>query len=139
MKDDVSCVFCEEVGAAGEVVFEDATAWVIVHPDWSPKGHLMVVAKAHVENASDLREEEWLRVAAVWHRAEKALLQATQMDRAMILKLGIVTAHFHVHIYPVAATASRDDVFAAFDGKARETRDEGFVTNVRALLTPPLR
>jgi diadenosine tetraphosphate (Ap4A) HIT family hydrolase len=132
----VSCVFCEDVGAAGEVVFEDASVWVIVHPDWSPAGHLMVVAKTHVENVSDLAEEQWLQIASVWHRAEKAVLQATGAQRAMILKLGIVTAHLHVHIYPVAATALRDEVFAAFDGKRGVARDENLVRNLRALLTP---
>ena len=135
----MSCVFCERVRESGEVIYEDADAWVIVHPDWSPKGHLMVVAKTHVENASELAEEEWERVARVWHRAEKAVLHATQNERAMILKLGIVTAHLHVHIYPVAATASRDEVFAAFEGKKQEPHDEALVTNLRALLTPAPR
>ena len=132
---DERCVFCRDVRESGDVVYEDASAWVIVHPDWSPQGHVMVVAKQHVENVSDLSEGEWMRIASVWHRAEKAVLQATGAQRAMILKLGIVTAHLHVHIYPVAATASRDDVFAAFDGKRSDARDEALVTNLRALLT----
>jgi diadenosine tetraphosphate (Ap4A) HIT family hydrolase len=136
---DERCVFCVDVNASGEIVFENDAAWVIVHPDWSPRGHLMVVAKTHVENASALAEEEWLRIAAVWHRAEKAVLQATGAERAMILKLGIVTAHLHVHIYPVAATASREEVFAAFDGKLRASQDEALVTNLRARLTPAPR
>jgi len=142
MKDEgcvVNCVFCADVHQAGEIVFEDASAWVLVHPDWSPRGHVMIVAKRHVENASELAEQEWLRVASVWHRAEKAILEVTQAQRAMILKLGIVTAHLHVHVYPVAATASRDEVFAAFDGKKSESRDASFVTNLRALLTPAPR
>jgi diadenosine tetraphosphate (Ap4A) HIT family hydrolase len=73
----VPCTFCVDPHAAGEVVHEDARAWVMLHPDWSPRGHAMVVAKRHVENASDLDEEEWLHVASVLRRAERVLLEAT--------------------------------------------------------------
>lgn len=130
------CTFCTDPLAAGELVFEDERVWVLLHPDWSPRGHAMVVAKRHVENASDLDEEEWLHLARVWHRAERVLLQATGAARAVILKLGIMTPHLHVHIYPVSAEATRDEVFAAIDGKISEPRDETFVSDMRKALTP---
>ena len=96
----------------------------------------MVVAKRHIENASDLDEEEWLHLARVWHRAERVLLEATGKERAINFKLGILTPHLHVHIYPMSDQDTRDDVFAAFDGKKREAKDEGFVASVtRALMT----
>jgi diadenosine tetraphosphate (Ap4A) HIT family hydrolase len=132
----VVCTFCTDPLAAGELVFEDERVWVLLHPDWSPRGHAMVVAKRHVENASDLDEEEWLHLARVWHRAERVLLQATGAARAVILKLGIMTPHLHVHIYPVSAEATRDEVFAAIDGKISEPRDETFVSDMRKALTP---
>ena len=94
----------------------------------------MVVAKRHIENASDLDEEEWLHLARVWHRAERMLLEATGADRAIIFKLGILTPHLHVHIYPMSAQATREDVFEAFDGKKREPKDESFVARVTAEL-----
>lgn len=115
-------------------MFEDDRLWVLLHPDWSPRGHSMVVAKRHVENASALDEEEWLHLARVWHRAERVLLEATGAERAIILKLGIMTPHLHVHIYPVSAQATRDEVFAAIDGKKSEARDERFVATVKAAL-----
>jgi diadenosine tetraphosphate (Ap4A) HIT family hydrolase len=94
----------------------------------------MVVAKAHVENASALSDEAWLHLARVWHRAERVLLEETGAERAMILKLGIQTPHLHVHIYPVSAGATRDEVFAAFDGKRSAARDDRFPALLRQRL-----
>ena len=131
----MTCVFCTNLPSAGELIFETDDAWVLLHPDWSPKGHAMVVAKRHLENVSALGEDEWLNVARTWHRAERAILDATGAERAIILKLGIMTPHLHVHIYPARATDTRDDVFAAIDGKRGEARDPDFVK----LLTRGLR
>jgi len=130
----VACTFCADPLSAGELVFEDDRVWVLLHPDWSPRGHAMVVAKRHVENASALEEDEWLHLARVWHRAECVLLDATGAERAIILKLGIMTPHLHVHIYPMSAIATRTDVFAAIEGKASESRNETFVGTIRNAL-----
>jgi diadenosine tetraphosphate (Ap4A) HIT family hydrolase len=130
----MTCTFCSDLSSARGLVFEDERSWVLLHPDWSPRGHAMVVAKRHIENASSLDEEEWLHLARVWHRAERVLLDATGAERAIIFKLGILTPHLHVHIYPMSATATREDVFAAIDGKASESRDETFVTAIRNAL-----
>jgi diadenosine tetraphosphate (Ap4A) HIT family hydrolase len=129
----VSCVLCAK--AAGAILFEDEWASVILHEDGSPRGHAMVVSRRHVENASDLDEAELAHLTRVWHRAERALLEVTGAERAIILKLGILTPHLHFHIYPVSATATREEVFAAIDGKARTEADEQFVEKVKLLMT----
>ena len=131
----MTCVFCSDPASAGDLVHEDAQSWVILHPDWSPRGHAMVVAKRHVENASALDEEEWLHLARVWHRTERVLLDLTNTQRAIVLKLGIQTPHLHLHIYPVADTATREEVFEAIDGKRSEARDGYFVRACRLRLT----
>jgi diadenosine tetraphosphate (Ap4A) HIT family hydrolase len=131
----MSCVFCSDPASAGELVYEDAHSWVILHPDWSPRGHAMVVAKRHAENASALDEEEWVHVARVFREAERVLLELTRTQRAIVLKLGIQTPHLHLHLYPMLETATREDVFEAIDGKRRETRDEEFVRACRSCLT----
>ena len=130
----MTCTFCSDLSAARGLVFEDDRVWVLLHPDWSPRGHAMVVAKRHVENASSLDEDEWLHLARVWHRAERAILDATGAERAVIFKLGILTPHLHIHIYPMSAAATREDVFAAIDGNAAEPRDETFVAGIRRAL-----
>jgi diadenosine tetraphosphate (Ap4A) HIT family hydrolase len=130
----MDCTFCRNAHEAGDVVYEDERTWVLLHPDWSPRGHAMVVAKAHVENASQLGEDEWMHLVRVWHRVETVLLDLTGTERAIILKLGIQTPHLHVHIYPASANATRAQVFEAIDGKQGSPRDENFVTIVRARL-----
>jgi histidine triad (HIT) family protein len=131
----MACVLCTDPRAAGEVLFEDDHAFVLLHPDGSPRGHAMVVAKRHVENASGLEEDEWLHVARVFRRAERVLLELTNADRAVVMKLGIQTPHLHLHIYPVSNAATREDVFAAIDGKRGESYDAEFVAEVRSRLT----
>ena len=131
----MTCVFCSDPASAGDLVYEDARSWVILHPDWSPRGHAMVVAKQHAENASSLDEENWLHLARVFREAERVLLDLTRTQRAIVLKLGIQTPHLHLHIYPVPDTATREEVFEAIDGKRRETRDGDFVRECRSRLT----
>jgi diadenosine tetraphosphate (Ap4A) HIT family hydrolase len=108
----MTCVFCDDVHRAGEVVAEDARLWVVLHDDWAVRGHTMIVWKRHVENVADLAPDDWLHFTAVHHRLERALLEATGAERAIILKLGIATPHLHVHIYPVAAALDRAAVMA---------------------------
>ncbi len=130
----MSCVFCTDVRAAGDVLAEDERLWVVLHDDWAVRGHAMIVWKRHVENIADLTRDEYLHFAAAHHRVERALLDATGADRAVILKLGIATPHLHVHIYPVAAALDRTAVQAIIDAKVRVPRNEAFVAQVRSLL-----
>ena len=130
----MTCVFCDDVRRAGEVVAEDARLWVVLHDDWAVRGHAMIVWKAHVENVADLALDDWLHFAATHHRVERALLDATGDGRAVILKLGIATPHLHVHLYPVAATLDRTAVMAIVDARVRVPRDEALVADLRRRL-----
>ncbi len=129
----MSCVLCRPTG---DVVFEDDASYVTLHDDWAVRGHAMVVSKHHVENASGLDEEAWLQLAAVWHRVERALLTLTGAERCVVMKLGIATPHLHLHLYPVSASATRSDVFAALDAKTSAPRDEAFIAALKQHLTP---
>ena len=128
-----SCALCGD-SIAGDLVFEDDVARVVLHEDWSILGHAMVISRTHVENASELSHEAWLRLSEVYRRTEAALLRATHADRAIMLKLGIAVPHLHLHIYPVRNTLDRAAVMQIIDGKVREPRDEGFVESVRKTL-----
>jgi diadenosine tetraphosphate (Ap4A) HIT family hydrolase len=111
----MSCVFCTDVHSAGEVLAEDEHTWVVLHPE----GQVMVVARRHAENVSDLTEEEWLHFARVWHRAERELREGTGAERVIVMKLGIQTPHLHVHLYPFMSDDTRESVFAVIDGRER--------------------
>ena len=130
----MSCVFCNDPRAAGEVLFEDDRVLVILHEDWAVRGHAMVVWKAHVENVADLTDGEHAHFSAVHHRAERALLAATRADRAILLKLGIVTPHLHLHIYPVSASLDRAAVMEIIDGHVRDAFDQTLIDELRERL-----
>jgi diadenosine tetraphosphate (Ap4A) HIT family hydrolase len=130
----MACVFCTDPREAGQIVYEDDRVWVILHEDWSVPGHAMVVWRKHVENVADLTLDESVHFAAVHHRAEGALLAATRTGRAVLMKLGIATPHLHLHIYPVAATLNRDEVFEIIDARVRAAYDEALVAELRERL-----
>ncbi len=131
----MECVFCSDVTRSGDVVFEDQRTWVVLHDDWSVRGHAMVVWKVHVENFSDLTPEDAAHFARVHRKAERALLGVTGADRAILMKLGIATPHLHLHIYPVSAALDRDAVMRIINAETRENRDESFVEALRKHLT----
>lgn len=131
----MNCVFCSHPDQAGTIVFEDDSTLVLVHPDWATAGHLMVVWKGHVENLSDLTEEEAIRFLGVYRRAERAVLAITTRERAVMLKLGIMTPHLHLHIYPVSSELDRNHVMAIVDAKGSDSSSE----RERAVLVDALR
>ncbi|MBV9070844.1 MAG: HIT domain-containing protein [Acidobacteria bacterium] len=130
----MSCVFCNEPRSAGEVLFEDDRVLVILHEDWAVRGHAMVVWKAHIENVADLTIDEYAHFAAAHHRAERALLDATGADRAILLKLGIATPHLHLHVYPVSASLDRAAVMEIIDGRVRDAFDQALIDELRERL-----
>jgi histidine triad (HIT) family protein len=126
----MSCIFCDNKWP-GDLVFEDDTVWVVLHEDWAVRGHAIVIPKTHAMNLSDLNVREGMRYSAAYRRAEIILLRETQMERAIMLKLGIVTPHLHLHIFPVPASVDRAHVMAMIDGRTHEPRDESFVQQIR--------
>ena len=133
------CVFCNDPRQAGELVFDDEKLFVLLHPDWAVRGHAMVVWKEHVENVADLDARDYAHFASVHQRAERALLDATGADRAILLKLGIVTPHLHLHVYPVPASLDRAEVMAIIDGKTVDAGSDEerktFVEDLRCRLS----
>ena len=91
----------------------------------------MVVWKSHIENVADLDEDEWVHISRAYRRIERALLDVTQADRAIIMKLGIAVPHLHIHIYPVSAAMSRTDVMEVIDGRSKQPYDAAFVESLR--------
>ncbi|HEX8153314.1 MAG TPA: HIT domain-containing protein [Thermoanaerobaculia bacterium] len=127
------CVFCGDPSRAGEIVFENDVAWVIVHPDWACRGHVMVAAREHVENIAQL--SDWASFAAIYARAERVLLELTRTDRAIVLKLGIATPHLHLHVYPVSAELDRNAVMRIINAEVRVERDDALVAAMRSAMT----
>lgn len=128
----MACTFCDETHDA---VYADDRCFVMLHDDWAVRGHAMVVWRNHVENLSDLSDDDRAHFFAVHTRAERALLALAGTERAVVMKLGIATPHLHLHIYPVSAALDRAAVMAIINGKVREERDDEFVEELRRRLT----
>lgn len=118
----MNCLFCDLLTTrerAADILFEDDDVLVLLHEAWATLGHTVVVAKRHVENSSELPAEEWARVARAFQRVEAAVLATTGADRAILMKLGLMVPHLHIHIYPVSRTVTREQVFEIIGGKTR--------------------
>jgi len=134
----MNCLFCDLLttrDGAADILFEDGDVLVLLHEAWATLGHTVVVAKRHVENASGLAEDEWGRLSRTFRRVEAAVLAETGADRAILMKLGLMVPHLHLHIYPVSRELSREQVFAIIDGKTKHeaTTEEkaAFVARLR--------
>lgn len=117
------------------VVGRNREALVVIHDDWSADLHLMIVATRHIENFSDLDEHESESFTSLWRAAERAALELTGKERAVILKLGIAVPHLHVHIYPVAASEDRAAVMRMIEAETTSHRS----AEERAALIAQLR
>jgi diadenosine tetraphosphate (Ap4A) HIT family hydrolase len=126
-----ACTFCDDTH---DTVYADDRCFVMLHDDSAVRGHAMVVWRAHVENLCDLSDDDAAHFIRVHRVAERALLDLTNTDRAVLMKLGIATPHLHLHIYPVAASADRAMVMAAIDGRTREEREDDFARKLSARL-----
>jgi diadenosine tetraphosphate (Ap4A) HIT family hydrolase len=125
------CDFCKDLNTL-ELVYEDDSTAVALHEDWAVRGHAMVIAKRHVENLSELpNADHFMRI---YRNTERALLRLTGAERAVIVKLGIVTPHLHLHIYPVSASLDRAAVMDIIEGRVRAPRDDRFVSELRHVL-----
>ncbi len=116
------------------MIFDFGDWKLLLHPDAAVRGHAMLVLSRHVENFADLNDAEAQQFARVQRVAERALLDATGSDRAVLLKLGVQTAHFHLHLYPVKREMSRSAILRAINAKVTEEREPDFVKKVRGLI-----
>jgi diadenosine tetraphosphate (Ap4A) HIT family hydrolase len=127
-----SCSLCgENLSAAGEIVFDFGDWKFLLHRDSAVRGHAMLVAARHVQNFTDLTDSEGQQYARVHKVVERALLDVTQTDRAILLKLGIAVPHLHIHIYPVSASLTRADVMRIVNAEVSEGRPPGFAKTLR--------
>ena len=128
----MTCVLCSpDLTAAGELITDFGDWKLLLHPDSAVRGHAMLVARRHVENVSDLSDSEAQQLVRVQKVAERALLDVTNTDRAILLKLGIQTPHLHLHIYPVSRSMTRAQVQDAIDAKVSEEREPDFAKKVK--------
>ncbi len=130
--ESASCMMCE-LGETSPRVAESEHAFVVLDGFAATEGHLLVVARRHVERPTEL---EWPVYAdlsrLVWEAARtvEVVLQPNRVYTAALgASAGIRTSfpHFHVHVVPVYATDERArpaHVFSWSSGVVRYTPAE---------------
>ena len=127
-----SCQLCgANLSSAGELIVDFGDWKLLLHPDSAVRGHAMLVLSRHAENFADLTDSEAQQFARVEKVAERALLDVTKMDRAVLLKLGIAVPHFHLHIYPVRRAMTRNEINRVINGEVKEERESDFGKRVK--------
>lgn len=108
-KPDHACVFCDaprETHQESLVVFQGATAYVVLNLYPYNNGHLLVVPRRHVARLSDLDAEELAEVARLTQCAEVVLTEAYEPGGINVgINLGKpagagIHEHLHVHLVP---------------------------------------
>jgi len=130
-----ACLMCHLAGghADGGVIAESEHGVVVLDGFGATEGHLLVVARRHVERASEL---DWSVFSdlqrLVWEatRTVEAVLQPNRVYTAALgasAKIPTSCPHFHVHVVPVYAADERArpaHVFSWSSGVVRYDRDE---------------
>lgn len=105
---DRECPICSDHQT--HVFFSDETALVRLSDEFACVGHSVISARRHVENVSDLTDDESMRFLSIYRKAERALLDLFEMDRVLAVKLGLAVPHLHIHLYPVGSAVTRNEV-----------------------------
>jgi diadenosine tetraphosphate (Ap4A) HIT family hydrolase len=137
----MSCAICGLLGTGiddREVLCQNDAAIAWLHESMAHRGHSVIAARRHVENLSDLMQEEADGFLKLARGVERAVLAETGAERAILMKLGLQVPHLHLHIYPVRENATREHVMQVIDGRVTDdsSRDEkkAFAERVRALI-----
>jgi diadenosine tetraphosphate (Ap4A) HIT family hydrolase len=110
-----SCLMCHLADGHGDggVIAESEHGVVLLDGFGATEGHLLVVARRHVERASDLEWSVFVDLQRlVWEatRVVEAVLQPARVYTAALgasAKLPTSYPHFHVHVVPVYAADER--------------------------------
>lgn len=129
---DTSCAYCmigendELVGAFGIPICELDASQLILFKEQSHRGRCIVASKSHVDDISDLSEEESAAFMADVRRVAAALHAAFSPDKINFGAYGDTMHHLHFHLVPKYADDPFEfgDVFAMNPGRVTLTDEE---------------
>lgn len=139
MTDCSLCTLFADAGSLPLLIGRNDAAMATLHEDWAVEGHVMIVARDHVENVAGLSRESAASFLDLFVRVEAALIATLGLERVILLKLGLAVPHLHWHLYPFSREATRLEIFDAFNVKeaSRPAEEEitRLVERLRAALT----
>ncbi len=129
---DTSCAYCmigendELVGGFGIPICELDASQLILFKEQSHRGRCIVASKQHVDDISDLSEEESAAFMADVRRVAAALHAAFSPDKINFGAYGDTMHHLHFHLVPKYADDSFEfgDVFAMNPGRVTLSDEE---------------
>lgn len=129
---DESCAYCmigekdELVGAFGIPICELPASQLILFREQSHRGRCIVASRRHVDDISDLTEEESAAFMADVRRVAGALHRALSPDKINFGAYGDTMHHLHFHLVPKYADDPFEfgDVFAMNPGRVTLTDAE---------------
>lgn len=107
---DEGCVMCALVSRAGpapEVIHENEHGMVLLDRFGTREGHLLVIARPHVEDTLALGWEAYQELQRLAYEGARVLTHVLAPARVFIAVLGASAAlpmsfpHFHIHVLPV--------------------------------------
>lgn len=106
---DESCMMCTlvEGRACPGPVFETKDFAIVLDRFGARPGHLLVIAKRHVEDITELGVESYLSAQRLAYDASRILERAFAPKRTFIAALGAPRSvpmsfpHFHLHVIPI--------------------------------------
>ena len=99
------CIFCKI--AAGEmpaeVVYQDAVCMAFLDDDPICEGHVLLIPRTHYQDADEIPQDVFIRMADVSQRLIAALKKAYHPDGYSVMQNGGKfndVGHYHLHIFP---------------------------------------
>lgn len=122
---EASCVICRNARPL-DVIAELATTWVTASPTAPLPGYVCVVAKRHVAEPFELREEE---SAAFWSESMAVAAAVNELIKPSKMNYeihGNTIPHLHLHLFPRFAGDP-------FEGRLIDGRSTGFKRSAREI------
>ncbi|MCK5059560.1 MAG: HIT domain-containing protein [Candidatus Pacebacteria bacterium] len=114
----MNCVFCEIANketTSPRIFFEDEKVLAMLSAYQATKGHTLIVWKDHVNNVSDISEDDFIHFSRIFRKVELALLRTLNLDKSVVLKNEGIISHFHFHIYPLSKYTPWNTIRSMFD------------------------
>jgi len=99
--DKKKCFICKNQINKENIIYEnnEIIAFLDLYPP--TKGYILVATKKHIEEVTELSENEYLNLQKILFKISKAIKKAFNPKRIYILKTGDLVAHLHFHIMPI--------------------------------------
>ena len=95
------CFICKNQINKEDIVFENNKFIAFLDSYPPTKGYTILAIKKHVEDITELSEEEYLEFQNILFKISKAIKKAFNPKRTCLMNSGGLLTHWHFHIIPM--------------------------------------